>query len=533
MPSYFSTYIKYTKLVLKGLPIETYMRKDDDIELKTRSSLKTDEKLLWMFHWFTYGTFKYITTCAKFEIFKLTSLFDKDKRHQDSILKKRAGLFFSSSSWTDQDIPYANNRLVNYNFPLALGISQNKALRNLCRFKSVLPDNKSLIKWIISSQQANTIKKQSGNWYVWGEDPFDYGMWLKNSRYYKYPYIAPDIVKFLFNIETFEIKLIDYKNNTYDNKSPLYEAAMIHTISLIGLAATIGGQHSWVHFHMPCIISESVKLVLNYDSVLYKILKVHTEYTSNTTNQAFWNPTATNWEPNNPTFTLPFDYKESILGGTYDGLIAQYDKVYGKHSNTDICFFERYSYESGDFDVNIPYHRFCMTYYTVIENFITEIVPYIDVNEFLKFEEYVKSKFVGRWFSPDKSCKYRIIKFLSSFIHNVTILHSADHYTFWIGASALAASIRLTSHIKDTDVNSVINNQYEIYHTQTFNNTFSYSHFNETSKMLLDINYKFNYKNLDELNHKFIENLKSTEKSLKENNLNLCPTACIFPSICA
>jgi hypothetical protein len=102
----------------------------------------------------------------------------------------------------------------------------------------------------------------------------------------------------------------------------------------------------------------------------------------------------------------------------------------------------------------------------------------------------------------------------------VSIQHSADRYSFWVGISSYQSLLCVKDSIDKLDLNKYINNQFEISRTQCANNTFSYTYQNKNIPMFFDINYAFNNDNLINLNNDFKIELKKLEQKLIEENIN-------------
>jgi hypothetical protein len=433
------------------------------------------------------------------------------------LIAKRAGLYLTSrESLQLQD--YIDNRLILYIKPITLSVSYSRAMMILNKFQTQIPSISVLSKWFKSSIIANALQKDD-DYYIFGKEPLDFGTWLQ-TRAYKEKYIPTEIKLIKFNDS--ELILEDYNGKKYKQGDEYFNAAIIHALSLIGLSVTIGGVHSWIHIHLPCIVSDCVygKNIFKEGSVLQKLFTQHTRFVPDINNQVLWNPMSTQWNQESLYFSFPFDWEDSQLGGIYDGTIQKYKL------DTN-CFFEEYN----NYSFDLPYNQYLSSYYQIIEKFIIKLIPFIDETEYVQFENYLKSKYIGRWFDSRRNLEYRMNKLLTCLMHLLTVQHSADHYTFWRGISTIQPAIRLTESIKDMKVENFLKNQYEIACTFNANNVFSYTFINRSIPNLFNVEYNFMSSELQYLQNEFKNNLKNNEKNLKNKKNNLCPSECIFTSI--
>ena len=176
----------------------------------------------------------------------------------------------------------------------------------------------------------------------------------------------------------------------------------------------------------------------------------------------------------------------------------------------------------------LPYEIVLFEYYCVIRDFVQIAVEHIEWDEYSTFERAIQSKYTGAWFDSSVNQKSRAIYLLTTFIHQTSIIHSADHYTFWTMINMGNFIPRVSATMSAMDVEQH-NTQYDVVRLRNANNLFSYTHSNETFGNLLQ-DTVYDSEILD--NYGLRQRLETVEQSLRERGLNVCPLSIIYASTC-
>ena len=515
----FQTWWTLTRRALHTASIEWSMRADDSIPVETRQSLPVTTYLIRMILWFTYGTYRLARLSYGIERSRRIAL---DGDTLETTVTYRAGLPLVSEVRSCDILDGLDLRAAAYAEAYSLGVCESAALSLTGQLVFRTISDEALIQWMMASTQANSIVHTGGHTYVWGGDVFPVGEWAADLQYLP-SFQAPDVVRIHLDTVQGTIVYEDRAGQLVSTGDPRYPAARYHGMAMIAQATTIGGLHSWVHFHLQSIIAEGVALHLRPASVLHSLLTPHVRFVHYINYQALWKNSSTTPDLQEPTFAFGMSIDDSVLGGIHRGVHEKYVQQYGK--GTGRCFFEP---ESED-EPYLPYHRILDAYYQNIEAFVARVLPAVDQAEYLAFEAYVQDKYVGEWFPSDRTWETRATCLLSCFIHQTSVVHSIDHYSFWVmvAAGGLPSRVRKTSFGPSTR---------DLFHTACANNMFSYTHpmARETpgNHLLIDTVYGFSPPGLQSTVDAFHVALRETETDLRSKHLVYCPLSKMYASTC-
>ncbi|MBB3696161.1 hypothetical protein KMW28_11765 [Flammeovirga yaeyamensis] len=226
------------------------------------------------------------------------------------------------------------------------------------------------------------------------------------------------------NLKAQFIYVDEYENDKIVNpssESDLWEMAKVFAMQ--GAAyKLILSEHALLHFPFDCINAIS-KSSLPINSILLQLLLPHFEHTL-VLNKVVLNSTASPVENNQK-----FPYSGFLGDG--DGQRSLVACAYSGIDGNDNYNGYNYSKEIEKFDS--PYYTFLLEYYKVIKNFVSNVVQIIDEEEMQLIAEW--AKYINQWiptFSNGEKImnKETLIEEASMIIWDVSVAHSADHYSF-------------------------------------------------------------------------------------------------------
>lgn len=372
---------------------------------------------------------------------------------------------------------------------------------------------------IIKDQQLlDLIYKSNLSYYIEKINPdtdaLDIGMMryvLTFKGYY-------DIRRVEIDTRTKKMSFFTKQNDKIDENHPLYNIAKAHTSICINYF-TPGIGHSWTHFSFPCTVSALCYNMVDRDSVLCKILAIHTRFTLFINNQAlriqYATANSTSWKKIlNPLQPWP------VTGAVFVWMNSRKTVEFYK---TDGAFFC-----PPRFDENIPYFKNLMRYYREVEKFINNLKPFIEKDLLDNFiTEAIQYFPVLAEFDP-----YDV---LITFIWQVTFAHSADHHVFYEAtrANGFAIAIERLKHCTpETTINDLVDTTYLEKYRNTLDVFVRYNYLPEFDNSMANLSYNFADKKLVEIENEYISNLKLLEKTLEQEGNLYCPLSRTSQSIC-
>ncbi|NME69826.1 hypothetical protein [Flammeovirga aprica] len=298
----------------------------------------------------------------------------------------------------------------------------------------------------------------------------------------------------------------------------LWELAKVYAMQ--GAAyKLILSEHALLHFPFDCINAIS-KSTLPINTIVLQLLLPHFEHTL-VLNKVVLNSTASPVENDQKFpysgFLGDGDGQRSLVACAYSGIEGN-DSYNGYH----------YSKEIEKFDS--PYYSFLLEYYNVIKKFVTEVVNVISEEELNLIKDWAKH--INQWlptFTPSDEIllKDNLIEELTMIIWDVSVAHSADHYSFAQVPSYLVP-LRVRVNPEDAEKGNIdwengmnIKDmfRYRMEREMFFKPTNVSNLFNTEYNFDL-VNYSDGTKKyLKDLNAIFLRELEEVEERLKQKNI--------------
>lgn len=223
-----------------------------------------------------------------------------------------------------------------------------------------------------------------------------------------------DVTYFHFNQQTKTYRIGDRFGNEYTPEHERWQTAMYHLLYMYSIGIPMGS-HNWVHFAFPDTMASMVFTELNRSSVLYKLLCPHSAFTVRINNQALFIRRSTENTPKLKDTLTPWKcypiYGRDFFDGVVENTANHYEKA-DLHLNLPDTLDEK-----------IPYFKFLKAYYQVIENFVRKVEPHIDEKDLVLVEAALAKHM------PEIE-RGQIIKYISIFIWQVSVVHSTEHASF-------------------------------------------------------------------------------------------------------
>ncbi|MDX1344204.1 MAG: hypothetical protein R3227_17660 [Reinekea sp.] len=282
-----------------------------------------------------------------------------------------------------------------------------------------------------------------------------------------------------------------------------------------------GRFHGNIHFGLPCVAAASLHQ-LPKTSVLRQLLAPHFRFTLRINNEALRVQRAQ--DRRKPYAPFPMDGEEftrSIAEDVQERLLQPGFQT------------PPWSLKNAD----LPYNQFGRAYYDVIRDFVTDVFAYIDDAELHQWRVWV-AQFIPGFDEPDA------VDTLATLIWQVSVLHSADHYTMEHLMEAdryIFAKPHLPEPAKsivraDMTAAMVVNlmcDAEDRYRSNVFSRTFVAGHQHWLwDNSMANIRYRFSSPELNSIAVEFQHALLKTEQKLQAKSLNLTPLKNVFQSIC-
>jgi hypothetical protein len=502
-----TTLAKYSWDVLCGRTVEHTNIGDDQLPCHVHKyPYHALFRPLWGVIWFTYGIATYLAGKWKLSTSRANALADPFRANQKTATSLRAGMQCVATDFSAKMAKYYDHRAQEYLYPLSVGITQNLA-RYLCGQYRPMARRGWLSDVMQTSPMSNGLVAR-GDYAVWGDDP-DFGSWLQHTRIHP-DYRRPHIQKFRMHLETMECGYWDGEHWHAEEQATDEDVKVM--AAMIGRTITIGGGHSWVHFHLASIFTEAVDVTCQSGSVLSRLLRPHAIFTNSINEEALWERKSTTWNPSSLTYSFDCESNDSVLGGIWQGVVDHY--------TSSRCVFLKYE-DDHPVLIDTPYSQSLHAYYRVIRRFVEALSSDIDKDEYRELESHIRTRFVGTWFpEADYSEHDRMVIFLTYVIHLVCIQHSQDHYTFWRWINALQGMVtRLPSGSHEFDA-------WEAMKTQNGNNMYSYTYPNAQNPTIETVVY-----GLDAAERQFKSELEECGHQLRSRNAVMVPPSRMFTSI--
>jgi hypothetical protein len=282
-----------------------------------------------------------------------------------------------------------------------------------------------------------------------------------------------------------------------------------------------GRFHGNIHFGLPCTAAASLHTLPN-DSVLYQLLAPHFRFTLRINNEALRVQRAQDRSKPYAPFPMSGDeFAKSIAEDVQERLIEPgFQTPHWSLSNTDL-----------------PYNQFGQAYYDVIKPFVAEVLAHANSEEVETWQQWI-AQYVPDFENADA------VDAIATLIWQVTVLHSADHYTMehlmeahrYIFAQPhlpMPSKSSIQEGMSDAQVVSLMCDPEDRYRSNVFARTFVAGHKHWMwDNSMANIAYKFRDSVLKDEVTKFDASLQNTESKLESKGLNLTPLSKIFQSIC-
>lgn len=304
------------------------------------------------------------------------------------------------------------------------------------------------------------------------------------------------------------------------NDGGLWALSKLHMQAAVSLLIP-GRFHGNIHFGLPCTAAASLSR-LNKNGVLYQLLSPHLRFTLRINNEALRVRRAQDRAKPYAPFAIDGDeFVKSIAGDVQEQLLEPGLRI------------PPWSLETNNFAFN----QFGRSYFEVIKKFVAEVFPFIEESELNIWQSFM-GVYIPNIDQQD------VVSVLATIIWQVSVLHSADHFTLeqeMKGERYSFNKIRLKSPSQsgvrvDTPIQQVVEmacDTEDRFRSNVFINTFVRGHKHPFWSNTMDnIAYGFKGPELKICVKKFKSNLVATEKQLESEGLNLCPLKNTFQSIC-
>ncbi|XP_076822145.1 uncharacterized protein LOC143468684 isoform X2 [Clavelina lepadiformis] len=271
-------------------------------------------------------------------------------------------------------------------------------------------------------------------------------------------YVDPDKEKIVIEMESEE----EFHSDCARHDRPDYDLAKLHLQVCMSYYAP-GLGHNYVHFVFPSAVCIYAKRHLSESSFLYKLLAPHFRFMERLNYQAlrichassntrtlfdrgfcFWKPFPVTKEQFSSKMASQLEKYYIELGSKdYSAEVKESPPEETSRASKSVkpqkrehSIFPPTFVDNQDMQ-KIPYFSYLSQYYSVIRQFIAEMEPFIDTDEWTQLQTSI-SRHVPRFERVNK------VDAIATFIHLVAIVHSADHssYTDFFARSHGCMSIR-------------------------------------------------------------------------------------------
>ncbi len=279
----------------------------------------------------------------------------------------------------------------------------------------VLPTNDDLIHRLYSSALAAGIKVEAADKHL---------VDLRAIESIETAYGYFDITSAEINPLSKEITFISRHENSRKftpADGRLYDFAKLSFLS--GLIALAPLAHIQTHCDLPDVVGALAYNMENKESVLYKLLKRHTEFTLAVSSFTRGSAASAIRDGNNGlksklTQTACWTAKQS----SFDVIGNTAIKVHNHSENATVFHCPP------KVNTDLPYFSALMQYYPKIKQFVEDLSPFIkeDLKDFIG-----NPNGLSLYYPAVKAENFDPLEFLATFIWTVGIEHSAEHYTVY------------------------------------------------------------------------------------------------------
>lgn len=320
------------------------------------------------------------------------------------------------------------------------------------------------------------------------------------------------------NHNTKEILIITRHNRRIGKGDPSYEQAKIHAMTCVSYF-NVGIGHSWVHFQLPCVVSALVFNAVPRDSVLYRIMSVHTRFTMRINHQALRIRRTSNNQDKWSKRLNPFQ-AFAMTGNTF---------VENNQART-VDFYKL----DGEFSApprlnpELPYHRFVGAYYQAIRQFIEDLGDRLELDLvdqlFTALDQYI----------PASLAAFDRKDLLAAFIWQVSVLHSSDHHTYYkLFRNYSCPMLRHRLEDGEPIQPAAMFDPLNVAKFENFTDVFvKFSYEEKFPNNLAHLTYGFTDPDLQAIEGRFCAELKAVEAKLEQEGLALVPLTQMAQSIC-
>ena len=299
-----------------------------------------------------------------------------------------------------------------------------------------------------------------------------------------------------------------------------WDLSKLHIQSCMSLLIA-GRFHGNIHFGLPCTAAASLSR-LKKTGVLYQLLSPHLRFTLRINNEALRVRRAQDRSKAYAPFAIDGDeFVRSIAADVTEQLLEPGMRTPPWSTTTN----------------ELPFNDFGKRYFSVIKDFVDDVMPAITADELAEWQGFMNTYVPG--FSAQEPAAA-----IATIIWQVSILHSADHYSFEVLMDSERYSFNkihlktpaLSDIKKDMPQRQLLDlacDPEDRFRSNVFVDTFARGHKHILWSNTMDqIKYRFKAPELKQKAVEFQKSLIETERQLEQENINICPLNRVFQSIC-
>ena len=267
---------------------------------------------------------------------------------------------------------------------------------------------------------------------------------------------------------------------------------------------TVMAEHPLVHFPMDPINVCTLKLPKSH--IIRQLLEPHMEYQIRVNEGVRFSPKSVKGPNQNRIYTPFYGDTASLTIATYSGQKNQES-------------FEAYEFKMQPKQPPFAYGKYLKAYFDTIYNFVKKVVAYMDKNDPLiqKWADEIAEWTPGFPSGEEIIKEDNLEKCLTVFIYDVAVEHSADHEVYsQIPLDILPCRVRIAPPNSKTiprfDYSKIRNRLDALQHRLAWAMYFKPSNIT----LLKDTKYPFQSQELKQLNREFLEELKKTDKRMRQ-----------------
>lgn len=299
-----------------------------------------------------------------------------------------------------------------------------------------------------------------------------------------------------------------------------WDLSKLHIQSCMSLLIA-GRFHGNIHFGLPCTAAASLSR-LNKKGALYQLLSPHLRFTLRINNEALRVRRAQDRSKAYAPFAVDGDeFVRSIAADVNEQLLQPGMRTPPWSTTTN----------------ELPFNDFGKRYFATIKDFVDAVMPAIDRQELAEWQGFMNT-YIPAFAEQDAAAA------IATIIWQVSILHSADHYSFEVLMDSERYSFNKI-HLKTPALSGVKKEMSQSqlldlacdpedrFRSNVFVDTFARGHKHVLWSNTMDqIKYRFQTPELQHHAEKFQQALLETEQQLEREGINICPLSRTFQSIC-